>query len=275
MDPQQRLLLERGYAALHAAGMRARGSAPAAASSASSSASASGRASLAGARCGLARGAQRVRVDGLLVLGRVRPRLVCARAAGPVRSYDTACSAALAAANHGSVRALQRGECDVGAERGRQHDARSRRTMRGNAVAGMTSVRGRSHTFDARADGYARGEAIDAIACRAAPSARRRRCRAMLVRQRGAAGRAEREPDGAQRAGAAGLLRAALADARCCWRGGRGAARGARHGHGAGRPDRGGRARGVLAGGARARGRALAGWAASRRTRARRAGARG
>ena len=35
-------------------------------------------------------------------------------------------------------------------------------TMRGNAVAGFTSVRGRSHTFDARADGYARGEAIDA-----------------------------------------------------------------------------------------------------------------
>ena len=39
-------------------------------------------------------------------------------------------------------------------------------TMRGNAVAGFTSVRGRSHTFDARADGYARGEAIDAAACR-------------------------------------------------------------------------------------------------------------
>ena len=39
-------------------------------------------------------------------------------------------------------------------------------TMRGNAVAGFTSVKGRSHTFDARADGYAGGEAIDAVACR-------------------------------------------------------------------------------------------------------------
>ena len=39
-------------------------------------------------------------------------------------------------------------------------------TMRGNATAGFTSVRGRSHTFDVRADGYARGEAIDAITCR-------------------------------------------------------------------------------------------------------------
>ena len=36
-------------------------------------------------------------------------------------------------------------------------------TMRGNAIAGFTSVAGRSHTFDVRADGYARGEAIDVI----------------------------------------------------------------------------------------------------------------
>ena len=38
--------------------------------------------------------------------------------------------------------------------------------MRGNAVAGFTSVKGRSHTFDARADGYSRGEAINCIVCR-------------------------------------------------------------------------------------------------------------
>ena len=37
--------------------------------------------------------------------------------------------------------------------------------MRGNAIAGFTSIRGRSHTFDARADGYARGEAIDVFSC--------------------------------------------------------------------------------------------------------------
>ena len=36
--------------------------------------------------------------------------------------------------------------------------------MRGNAVAGFTSVRGRSYTFDARADGYARGEVISVVA---------------------------------------------------------------------------------------------------------------
>jgi 3-oxoacyl-(acyl-carrier-protein) synthase/enoyl-CoA hydratase/carnithine racemase/acyl carrier protein/thioredoxin reductase len=34
------------------------------------------------------------------------------------------------------------------------------------AIAGMTSARGRSHTFDARADGYARGEACGGVALR-------------------------------------------------------------------------------------------------------------
>ena len=37
--------------------------------------------------------------------------------------------------------------------------------MQGNAIAGFTSITGRSHTFDFRADGYARGEAIGAISC--------------------------------------------------------------------------------------------------------------
>ena len=45
--------------------------------------------------------------------------------------------------------------------------------MRSNAVVGFTSVRGRSHTFDSRADGYARGEAIDAISCRLCTENRR------------------------------------------------------------------------------------------------------
>ena len=39
-------------------------------------------------------------------------------------------------------------------------------TMRSMGIAGFTSLKGRSHTFDARADGYARGEAIVALACR-------------------------------------------------------------------------------------------------------------
>jgi acyl transferase domain-containing protein len=83
---------------------------------------------------------------------------------GPCASYDTACSASLVA-SHGSVRALQRAECDAALSAG-VNMILDPATMRGNAVAGFTSVRGRSHTFDARADGYARGEATDAIACK-------------------------------------------------------------------------------------------------------------
>eukprot|EP00964_Phaeocystis_antarctica_P094410 scaffold61150_cov75-Phaeocystis_antarctica.AAC.1 len=39
------------------------------------------------------------------------------------------------------------------------------------AVAGMTSVAGRCHTFDARADGYVRGEACGAAVLQPAPGA--------------------------------------------------------------------------------------------------------
>merc|ERR1711965_1089171 len=63
-----------------------------------------------------------------------------------------------------SVRALQRLECSLALSAG-VNMILDPATMRGNATAGFTSVRGRSHTFDVRADGYARGEAIDAIAC--------------------------------------------------------------------------------------------------------------
>jgi len=63
------------------------------------------------------------------------------------------------------MRALQRLECDAALSAG-VNMVLDHGTMRGNAVAGFTSPTGRSHTFDVRADGYARGEAIDAIASR-------------------------------------------------------------------------------------------------------------
>ena len=59
------------------------------------------------------------------------------------------------AAGHAAVRALQLGECVTGLV-----EAVNLMLLPGVAqsfaVAGMTSARGRSHTFDARADGYAR-----------------------------------------------------------------------------------------------------------------------
>ena len=81
---------------------------------------------------------------------------------GPCASYDTACSAQLVA-NHGSLRALQLSECPTALVMGVNVMLTPLVTQH-MAVAGMTSLRGRSHTFDARADGYARGEACGCAA---------------------------------------------------------------------------------------------------------------
>ncbi len=160
MDPQQRQLLEGGYGAFYAAGM---------------------------AKASLLDSVTAVNVGqwqsefGTVLLRTPAGRSVyastgfscsvtCGRVSfvlglqGPCASYDTACSASLVA-NHGSVRALQRLECDWALSAG-VNMILDPAPMRGNAVAGFTSVRGRSHTFDVRADGYARGESIDSIACR-------------------------------------------------------------------------------------------------------------
>ena len=76
---------------------------------------------------------------------------------GPCASYDTACSAALVA-HHSALRALQMDECQDGLVTGVNlmltPDIGTK-----FAVAGMTSPSGRSHSFDQRADGYARAEA--------------------------------------------------------------------------------------------------------------------
>ena len=159
MDPQQRQLLERGYMALHAAGMA--------------------KATLLGSGVAVNVG-QWASEFGSVLLHTLSGDSVytstgsscsvtCGRVSfvlglhGPCASYDTACSASLVS-NHGSVRALQRLECDAALSAG-VNMILDPAAMRGNAVAGFTSVLGRSHTFDVRADGYARGEAIDAVAC--------------------------------------------------------------------------------------------------------------
>jgi 3-oxoacyl-(acyl-carrier-protein) synthase len=80
---------------------------------------------------------------------------------GPCVSYDTACSGSLVACNAG-MRALQLAECTAGTVIGVQLIL-APLISSSIAVAGMTSVRGRSHTFDQRADGYARSEACGGI----------------------------------------------------------------------------------------------------------------
>eukprot|EP00966_Prymnesium_polylepis_P226334 5235759-Prymnesium_polylepis.1 len=80
---------------------------------------------------------------------------------GPCITVDTACSAALAAA-HAGLRAFQLKECSTGLVAGVTLFVAPGMAV-SFAVAGMTSPRGRCHTFDARADGYSRGEACGAV----------------------------------------------------------------------------------------------------------------
>ena len=84
---------------------------------------------------------------------------------GPCYSIDTACASALAAL-HACVLALRIGdECDDGLAVGTK--VRSEAANVATSTAGMTSARGRCHTFDLRADGYCRGEGCGAFLVRA------------------------------------------------------------------------------------------------------------
>ena len=75
---------------------------------------------------------------------------------GPCYSIDTACASSLAAL-HLCVAAIRYdGECEHAVTIGTK--ALSEASHLATAIAGMTSSRGRCHTFDHRADGYCRGE---------------------------------------------------------------------------------------------------------------------
>jgi acyl transferase domain-containing protein len=80
---------------------------------------------------------------------------------GPCYSIDAACASSLAAL-HACVVTLQNGqECEDGVTIGTK--VLSEAVNYATSVAGMTSVRGRCHTFDQRADGYCRGEGCGAF----------------------------------------------------------------------------------------------------------------
>ena len=159
MDFQQRLLLEHGYAALHGAKHT--------------------KNTLLGSVTGVYVGVWASEYDGEILRSTPAGKSVFAATAaqcavfsgrisfvlglqGACASSDTACSSSLVAM-HSAVRALQRAEnstslvCGVNA-------MYSLVASVGSAVASMTSRRGRSHTFDARADGYGRGEACGTTA---------------------------------------------------------------------------------------------------------------
>eukprot|EP00964_Phaeocystis_antarctica_P007649 scaffold4136_cov60-Phaeocystis_antarctica.AAC.1 len=206
MDPQQRLLLERGYEALHAAGLRRAellGSATGVFLGICSNDFADVlKASPAGRSVYAATGSSHSVAAGRLsyVLG----------LQGPCVSFDTACSSALVA-GHAAWRAVQLHEC----ERALLMSVNLMLTPAVGlsfAVAGMTSAAGRCHTFDARADGYVRGEACGAAVLQPAPEAAAKSVvvvRGSAVRQDGRSASLTAPNGMAQRA----LLLAALAEA--------------------------------------------------------------
>lgn len=83
---------------------------------------------------------------------------------GPCLSIDTACSGSLVAL-HTAVRALRTGECDVALVAG-VNAILDPVSMAGLCRARMLSKDGRCKSFDARADGYGRGEGCGAVVLR-------------------------------------------------------------------------------------------------------------
>ena len=79
---------------------------------------------------------------------------------GPCYSIDTACSSTLAALNVGMTATKGRA-CAKSVVIGTKILGENQNYR--NSVAGMTSPLGRCHTFDARADGYCRGEGCSAF----------------------------------------------------------------------------------------------------------------
>ena len=87
---------------------------------------------------------------------------------GPCYSIDAACASSLAAL-HACVTTLQNGkECEEGVTIGTK--VLSEAANYATSIGGMTSARGRCHTFDQRADGYCRGEGCGAFLVRSTTS---------------------------------------------------------------------------------------------------------
>ena len=203
MDPCQRLLLERGYGALHDAALD--------------------RAALGGSLTGVFLGFAGTEFSQVLAASPAGASVYAATGAtcsiasgrlsyalglqGPCVTYDTACSAALVAC-HGGLRALQLDECPLGLVSGVNLMIAPGVSI-SFAISGMTSVRGRSHTFDARADGFARGEACGALVLGSSVDANHVSVCGSAVRQDGRSASLTAPNGQAQR----GLLVAALSDA--------------------------------------------------------------
>jgi 3-oxoacyl-(acyl-carrier-protein) synthase/acyl carrier protein len=202
MDPQQRVLLEEGYAALHVSHFD--------------------KTTLNGSDTGVALGIYATEYAHLIAgcplgssvyatanslaiaSGRVSFALGLQ---GPCASFETACSASLVAA-HSAARALQHAECHAHMVAGVNLMLLQSSSV-GMAIAGMTSIAGRCHTFDRRADGFARGEGCSVVVVSMDGTTWRARWCGSAVRQDGRSASLTAPNGQAQQ----GLLRGALQDA--------------------------------------------------------------
>eukprot|EP00966_Prymnesium_polylepis_P137525 3178101-Prymnesium_polylepis.1 len=103
--------------------------------------------------------------------------------------------------------ALKRHECEMALSAG-VNMILDPRAMSVIASGGYTSPTGRSHTFDTRADGYGRGEAINAFACSLSDTDATVQMLGSAVRQDGRSASLTAPSGQAQQ----GVLRASLAD---------------------------------------------------------------
>ena len=202
MDPQQRVLLEGAYAGLHESSLD--------------------RATLSGSGTGVALGIYATEFA-LLLAGSPLGRSVYASTnalsiasgrvsfalglQGPCASFETACSASLVA-GHSAARALRHTECSAHLAAGVNLMLLQASSI-GMAVAGMTSVAGRCHTFDRRADGFCRGEGCSAVVVSRISETWHVILRGSAVRQDGRSASLTAPNGQAQQ----GLLRGALQDA--------------------------------------------------------------
>ena len=121
-------------------------------------------------------------------------------------AVDTACSSSLVAV-HLACQSLRVGECRTGAGRRRQRDARRPTSSVTFSKLRHAGADGRCKTFDARADGYVRGEGCGMVVLKRLSAMRWPTATRVLARDsrlRREPGRPQQRPDGAERPRAGG-----------------------------------------------------------------------
>ncbi len=235
LDPQQRLLLETSWQALEDAGIDPSSLRGSRTGVFGGIAGADYREILSGLGADSAEAYWASGTAGSTAIGRISFALGLQ---GPAVATDTACSASLVAISE-ACEALRNGKADLALAGGVNAPCSRPRTSSSSRKRGMLAPDGLCKTFDAAADGYARGEGCGMVVlkCLSRAELDGDRNTGGHPRRGDQPGRCERRADRAERPGAGQVIAEALAASRlAACRGG--LSGGARHRHGAGRPHR-------------------------------------